>query len=72
MIWLHNWAGQNTAKVRNIVEGLAVSVNLLEVAQVPVAPIISELFGGALTFEQYMQLEKEQANIEITFGALEN
>ncbi|CAK6955971.1 Hypothetical predicted protein [Scomber scombrus] len=51
-------------ELRDIVEGLAVSAKLLEVVQVPVAPSVSELFGGTLSFDQYMQLEREKANRE--------
>ena len=52
------------AELRDIVDGLAVSAKLLEVVQGPVAPSVSELFGGTLSFEQYMQLEREKANRE--------
>lgn len=41
--------------------GLTVSAKFLEVGQASVAPTVSELFVRTLSFEQYMQLEKEKA-----------
>lgn len=54
------------AKLRGIVEGLAISAKLLELVQAPMAPLVSELFGGTLPFEQYMQLERR--NYSLSWG----
>lgn len=56
------WSGEKgvpkKAKLRVVVEGLAVSAALLEVAQ---APGVGE---GGWTFEQCLQLEREKAKLE--------
>lgn len=45
------------AELRAIVEGLAVSVRLLEV--------VPQLLGGTVSFEQYMEMEKERLQFEL-------
>lgn len=42
------------AELIAIVEGLAISAKLLDVVQTPGAHRGSELFGGNVSFEQYM------------------
>lgn len=52
------------AELRDIVEELAVSANLLEVAQAPAALVGPCVGDGAWSFEQCLQLEREKAKLE--------
>lgn len=53
------------AKMREIVEGLAVSAKLLEAAEPQTVGFVSPQFHTSnLSFEQCMELEKERAKIE--------
>ena len=53
------------AELRGIVEGLAVSADLLELAQAPVALVGPGVRDGAWSFEQCLQLERERFQFEL-------
>jgi hypothetical protein len=52
------------AELRYIVEGLAMPAKLLEGLQTPMSSKVSELFGGTLSFEQFMQLKMGKDRIQ--------
>lgn len=59
--WSKTGKGSERAELRSTAEELTMTAKPLAVVQAPLTTSLSQWFGGTLSFDQNLQLEKEKA-----------